>query len=25
VLNRAPHHAALLARVQASGGWVENA
>jgi DNA replication ATP-dependent helicase Dna2 len=24
VLNRAPHHAALLARVQASGGWVEN-
>ncbi|QKG56383.1 AAA family ATPase [Hymenobacter sp. BRD128] len=23
VLNRAPHHAALLARVQASGGWVE--
>jgi DNA replication ATP-dependent helicase Dna2 len=24
VLNRAPHHAALLARVQASGGWLEN-
>ncbi|MGI4761653.1 MAG: AAA domain-containing protein [Janthinobacterium lividum] len=24
VLNRAPHHAALLARVQAGGGWVEN-
>jgi len=23
VLNRAPHHAALLARVRAGGGWVE--
>jgi DNA replication ATP-dependent helicase Dna2 len=25
VLNRAPHHAALLERVRTGGGWVENA